>query len=85
MTDFSEAACKFQEGLITTLVSNFAKQKKSEKSLFETNNNSLTIAKQDARSMSQPDNSIDLIIDKVIKKNIQTNSKSKVFCMKKVT
>ena len=63
LTDFSEEACKFQDKLFSTLFANFEKQ--AGASLTSKNSNSLVISKQDVRSMSQPDNSVDIVIDKV--------------------
>jgi len=65
MIDFSEVACKFQEKVITAMISNALKQNPdSTKSFLEEKNNSIVIKREDARSLSLPDNSVDILLDK---------------------
>ena len=74
MIDFSEVACKFQEKVITSMISNALKQNPdATKSFLEEKNNSIVIKREDARSLSLPDNSVDILLDKVRKANFQTS------------
>jgi len=62
LVDFSEPACKFQDKVINTLMSNM--EKKTGNDLLKSSNSSIIIAQQDARSLSKPDKSVDIILDK---------------------
>ncbi|CAG5089756.1 Oidioi.mRNA.OKI2018_I69.PAR.g12338.t1.cds [Oikopleura dioica] len=62
--DFSEEACRFQAKSVETLLENYSKKTGDSESLLVKNGNSLVICKDDCRSLTCADNSIDYIIDK---------------------
>ena len=71
--DFSEPACRFQDKVINTLMTNM--EKKTGNDLLKSSNSSIIIAQQDARSLSKPDKSVDIILDKVKLAKVEKTSK----------
>ena len=50
-------------------------EKKTGKDLLKSSKSSIIIAQQDARSLSKPDKSVDIILDKVKLANIEKKTK----------
>ena len=50
-------------------------EKKTGNDLLESSNSSIIIAQQDARSLSKPDKSVDIILDKVKLAKVEKTSK----------